>query len=47
MLLVRTGSAWELGAATRNARAWFSEHLVDLSQSALTMYGAVVGAFSE
>jgi len=31
----------------KDARTWFSVHLVDLSQSALTMYGAVAAAFSE
>jgi hypothetical protein len=31
----------------KDAKAWFSEHLVDLSQSALTMYGAVADGFSE
>jgi hypothetical protein len=34
-------------AGYKDARAWCSEHLVDLSQAALTMYGAVAGAFSE
>jgi hypothetical protein len=34
-------------AGYKDARAWFSQHLVDLSQSALTNYGAVAEAFSE
>jgi len=34
-------------AGYKDAKAWFSEHLVDLSEAALRMYGAVAGAFSE
>jgi hypothetical protein len=34
-------------AGYKDAKAWFSQHLVDLSQSALSMYGAVTDAFSE
>jgi hypothetical protein len=34
-------------AGYKNAKAWFSQHLVDLSQPALKMYGAVAEAFSE
>jgi len=30
-----------------DARAWFREHLVDLSQTTLTVYGAVAASFSE
>jgi len=31
----------------KNAPEWFSKHLVDLSEPALKMYGAVAEAFSE
>jgi hypothetical protein len=31
----------------KDARAWFSQHLVDLSQSALSLYGRVAKSFSE
>jgi len=34
-------------AGYKDARTWFSQHLADLSQTALTMYGAVAEAFSE
>ncbi|SEL45238.1 hypothetical protein SAMN05444354_10679 [Stigmatella aurantiaca] len=34
-------------AGFTDARAYFSQHLVDLSQSSLTMYGAVAAEFSE
>jgi len=34
-------------AGYKDARAWVSEHLADLSQSALSMYGAVADGFSE
>ncbi|HEX8703211.1 MAG TPA: hypothetical protein VF815_30525 [Myxococcaceae bacterium] len=34
-------------AGYEDARAWFREHLVDLSQTTLTVYGAVAKAFSE
>jgi hypothetical protein len=34
-------------AGYKDAKTWFSVHLVDLSKSALTMYGAVAEAFSE
>jgi hypothetical protein len=34
-------------AGYKDAKAWFTEQLVDLSQAALTMYGAVAAAFSE
>ena len=34
-------------AGFTDARAYFSQHLADLSQSSLTMYGAVAAEFSE
>jgi hypothetical protein len=34
-------------AGYKDARDYFSKHLADLSQSALTMYGAVAASFSE
>ena len=34
-------------AGYKDAQEWFSKHLVDLSQTALTMYGAVAEAFNE
>jgi hypothetical protein len=34
-------------AGFSDARAYFSQHLADLSQSSLTMYGAVAAEFSE
>ncbi len=36
-----------IDAGYKNAQAYFRQHLVDLSQSALTMYGAVAREFSE
>jgi hypothetical protein len=34
-------------AGHKDAKAWFSQHLVDLSEATLRTYGAVAGAFSE
>jgi hypothetical protein len=34
-------------AGYKDAKEWFSKHLVDLSQTSLTLYGAVAEAFSE
>jgi hypothetical protein len=34
-------------AGYKDSRAWFTQHLADLSQSALSMYGAVAEAFTE
>jgi hypothetical protein len=34
-------------AGYEDAKAWFREHLVDLSQTTLTVYGAVAKSFSE
>ncbi len=34
-------------AGYKDAKAWFSQHLVDLSEAALRMYEAVAEAFSE
>jgi len=34
-------------AGYKDAKAWFSQHLVDLSYSALKMYGSVADAFTE